>query len=732
MTARLRRSRLWMVLSGSVIVLLLAAVFTLGSLNLPIQPQGLNQLVILYALNVIILATLMVFGLILIRSLLRLWAERRARQLGSRFKTKMVLGAMAVSLLPLIFMFFISYSLMNRTLNRWFPRSLEVAYAETDALLREMNLGEYVRLAAHAKHIAQTAAEQQSASAGASTVLDVAAHLAAAQGAEGVWALDAKGSIQPIRPPLASSFLLDPTLKFVRTLPGGGELWQTRTGYFLATRAPLADGFLVVARRLPVDFLQRYSAAQTQSIAYVVEQRGTKSFKNQMLLTLSLITILLLFSATWFALFLSKEVTVPIQALAEATHEIAAGRFDTRVKVRAQDELGTLVRSFNAMTAQLADSRKQIDEFTQHLQQAVQELDRRRVLIETVLENIPTGVLTLNPEGKLLRINTAARQIFGERSREANDLSDLVGNEVSHDIQHLIRRSLRMGAAWKELEIRLGGRLIHAAVTVSPLGPHRSNAGYVVVVDDLTELLRAQKAAAWQEVAQRIAHEIRNPLTPIQLSAERLARYLTRHGEKAGAPEFISLVSECAALIGREVGTLEDLVNQFSQFARFPVARLTSTDPNTVVRDALEVFKGRLDDVRICTDLAEGLPAIKADAELLRRVLVNLIDNAAEAMEDSSAKQLVLSTRLHAGHDTVEIAVSDSGQGISPEDKDKLFLPYFSTKERGTGLGLAIASRIITEHNGLIRVEDNQPAGARFVIELPLAEPAHAVLTPET
>jgi PAS domain S-box-containing protein len=631
-------------------------------------------------------------------------------------------------------MFFISYALMNRTLNRWFPRSLEVAYSETDALLREINLGEYVRLAQLAKQVAQTAPGPQATtqSTNADDLFDKAEHLAAEQGAEGVWALDAKGNIQPVLPPLTSSFVLDPTLKFSRTLPGGAELWQTRTGYFLAARAPLASGFLVVAHRLPVDFLQRYITAQSQGIAYVVEQRGIKSFKNQMLLTLSLITILLLFSATWFALFLSKEVTVPIQALAEATHEIAAGRFDTRVKVKAQDELGTLVRSFNAMTAQLADSRKQIDEFTQHLQQAVQELDRRRALIETVLENIPTGVLSLDPAGKLLRINTAAREIFGERSGEATELSDLVGSEVSHDIQHLIRRSLRMGTAWKELEIRLGGRLIHAAVTVSPLGPRRTNAGYVVVVDDLTELLRAQKAAAWQEVAQRIAHEIRNPLTPIQLSAERLARYLNRNGDKAGAPEFISLVSECAALIGREVGTLESLVNEFSQFARFPVARLTSTDPNAIVRDALEVFKGRLDDVCISTDLAADLPPVKADPELLRRVVVNLIDNAAAAMEDSSEKQLELSTRLHAGHETIEIAVSDSGQGISPEDKDKLFLPYFSTKERGTGLGLAIASRIIAEHNGLIRAEDNIPAGTRFVIELPLAEPVHAILTPET
>ena len=736
MSPRSRRSRLLLALSGSFIVLLLAAVFTLGSLNLPFEPQGSNELVVLYALNVFIVATLLVFGLILARSLLRVWVERRARQLGSRFKTKMVLGAMAVSLLPLIFMFFISYALMNRTLNRWFPRSLEVAYTETDALLREIDLGEYVRLAELAKRVADTASAQSSpregANAAADTLSNTAVHLAAEQGAEGVWTLDSKGNIEPARPPIASSFVLDPTLKFARTLPGGAELWQSRTASFLGARAPLGSGFLVLAHRLPTDFLPRYSTAQSQMTAYLVQQQGIRSFKRQILLTLSLFTTLLLFSATWFALFLSKEVTVPIQALAEATHEIAAGRFDTRVQVRARDELGTLVRSFNAMTAQLADSRKQIDEFTQHLQQAVQELDRRRVLIETVLENIPTGVLSLDPDGKLLRINTAARQIFGERAREAGDLSDLVGSEVFHDIQHLIRRSLRMGTAWKELEIRLGGRLIHAAVTVSPLGPRRTNAGYVVVVDDLTELLRAQKAAAWQEVAQRIAHEIKNPLTPIQLSAERLARYVQRNGDKAGSPEFISLVSECAALIGREVGTLEGLVNQFSQFARFPVARLTSTDPNTVVRDALDVFKGRLDDVRIFTDLAEDLPPVKADAELLRRVVVNLIDNAAEAMEGSPAKQLEISTRLHAGHDTVEIAVSDSGQGVSPEDKDKLFLPYFSTKERGTGLGLAIASRIIAEHNGLIRAEDNLPVGARFVIEIPLAEPAHAVLTPET
>jgi nitrogen fixation/metabolism regulation signal transduction histidine kinase len=298
----------------------------------------------------------------------------------------------------------------------------------------------------------------------------------------------------------------------------------------------------------------------------------------------------------------------------------------------------------------------------------------------------------------------------------------LTGKDAARDVQQLIKRSLRMGTAAREMEFRLRGRVFHAAVTVSPLGTQRSNVGYLVVVDDLTELLRAQKAAAWQEVAQRIAHEIKNPLTPIQLSAERLSRYISRHNGDCGAPDLVRLVSECAALIGREVGTLEALVNEFSRFARFPVARLAPTNPNTIVLGALDVFKGRLDDVQIRTNLAEGVPQVRADSEMLRRVVVNLIDNAAEAMEGSAVRNLVLSTRFHPGHDSVEIIVADSGFGISAEDKDKLFLPHFSTKDRGTGLGLAIASRVIAEHHGIIRAEDNVPTGARFVIELPAVD----------
>jgi nitrogen fixation/metabolism regulation signal transduction histidine kinase len=263
--------------------------------------------------------------------------------------------------------------------------------------------------------------------------------------------------------------------------------------------------------------------------------------------------------------------------------------------------------------------------------------------------------------------------------------------------------------------------VLRAAVTVSALGPRRSNPGFVVVIDDLTELLRAQKAAAWQSVAQRIAHEIKNPLTPIQLSAQRLTRHLERTGGAVDA-ELSGLVGECVGLIEREAGTLKSLVDEFSQFARFPAAKPAAVDLNPLVAGALEVFAGRLDGVTVRSEYGADLPRVKADAELLRRVLVNLVDNAAEAMEGSPVRELQIATRASAGGEMVEIVVADSGHGISSEDKEKLFLPHFSTRGRGTGLGLAITHRIVTEHGGAIRVEDNHPVGARFVIRLPVAE----------
>jgi two-component system, NtrC family, nitrogen regulation sensor histidine kinase NtrY len=732
-----RKSQFLLVLGGLAIVLLLAAVFTLGSLTLPVEPRDWQQVLVLYALSTFIVAALLVFGSILGRSLFRLWFESLARKPGSRFKTKMVMGAIAVSFLPLVFLFFVSYALVNRTLVLWFPRPLEMATQSSRGLVDEMSRADAARMS----EVAQEVAGRTVSDAARDTIHSFDQSFA--RGADLAWEVDESG--QPVAVAVNSNFKLQPLHDssaanahpnlpaLVRQAPGGAELWQYGGKFFLAGRAKIGHGYLFAGRNVPDDFPVRLSEIDAQTASYGQQRQKLRMYKSQLLLTLLLFTILLMFATTWFALFLSKQVTVPIEALAQATQEIIQGNFETRVNVQARDELETLVRSFNRMTEQLSDSRRQIDIFTQNLQQAVQELERRRTLMETILENIPTGVISVDETETIRRVNPAAIRMLGESARQATNFSEILGEEAARAVHFLMRRSLRLGAATHELEFSVSGRLLRAAVTVSSLGPRRTNRGFVVVVDDLTDLLRAQKAAAWQEVAQRIAHEIKNPLTPIQLSSQRLSRYLERNrgaSAQKEQPELVRLVGECSSLIEREVRVLESLVGEFSQFARFPTAKLAPASPNEIVTEALSVFDGRLEGIRVRKELAPDPPAVRADSEQLRRVLVNLIDNAAEAMEGSAVKELVLCTRFNSEREIIEIVVADSGHGISPEDKDRLFLPHFSTKDRGTGLGLAIASRIMAEHHGSIRVEDNLPAGARFILQLPVTEVAPASLSP--
>ncbi len=723
-------------IGAALLTLLLAAVFTFGSLDVPFEPGNWRQLLPLYAVSSFITAAFLVFFMILMRTVLRLWAERSKEQLGARFKTKMVVGAMALSLLPVLFMFLVSYSLLNRTLGRWFPRPLEIASEQTQDLLNDLGrTGTLPRLRALARQA------QTNLSLPTSEVLQHAF----ASGLDAVWVLDKDGKtvrggvVCEEQPEDRSGAICQRAGVLgspLQTLPSGVEVWQAQGRNYLVARIPTVElgknsGYVAAGYRTSPDFLNRFTLIQAKMREYETEKQNLRALKRQMLLILAFFTILLLFSVMWLALFLAKQVTVPIQALAEGTREVSAGNFDYQVPEQAQDELGVLVRSFNAMTTQLRDNRSQIDQFTRNLQQAVQELERRRQLMETVLENIPTGVVSLDADGAILRGNTAVGRMFGTAARDAHSLEELLGSEAARTVQHLMRRSLRMGVVSREIETVVAGRVLHAAVTVSSLGPRRANTGFVLVLDDLTEMLRAQKSAAWQEVARRIAHEIKNPLTPIQLSSQRLARFLDRRDASDPAapprdPELTHLVQECSRLIEREVSTLAALVNEFSQFVRFPAAKLTPTSANTIVHEAVEVFSGRLDGVTIKTSLAENLPTVRADGGLLRSVVVNLIDNAAEALETCSLREITVITRAHDDAETVEICVQDTGHGISPQDKDKLFLPQFSTKDRGTGLGLAIAARIVAEHGGSIHVEDNFPAGSRFVIELPVAEPTPA------
>jgi two-component system nitrogen regulation sensor histidine kinase NtrY len=748
-TALLRpRRRTWVLIGGVVVLVLAAMVFTLGSLTLPFSPERGNEFFSFFAVSILLAAALLVFSLILTRSLIRVWAERRSRQLGSRFKVKMVLGAMSISLLPIIFLFFVSYALVNRTLNTWFPRPLELANEQTQAQMED--------IARSSREHLNRIAERAASTADSGKTLE-----------ELDWAVDAtwrttlsgvaQDGVAFLNLPsagagskAAAGALITPTKLasppvYVRALQNGAEIWRAGGQIYITGSAPSKGGKLYVGRELPNDFLEHYDDIETQTATYLQQKQNLRAYKREILLALFFVTVLLVFATTWVALFLSKQVTVPIQALAEATREIARGNFDHQIDVKAQDELGTLVRSFNRMTEQLGEGRRQINEFTLSLEHAIEEREGRRKLMEAILENIPTGVVSLTATGEISRMNSAIPAILGEHVRGAKTLVELLGEDGARGVMHLMRRSLRMATASREIEVSASGKLVRAAVTVSSLGPRKSNPGFVVVVDDLTDLLRAQKAAAWQEVAQRIAHEIKNPLTPIQLSAQRLLRYLdkshagtvsgagaTANGANGNRTEMEKMVADCAGLIEREVRTLESLVDAFSQFARFPSARLAAEDLNTIVAGAVDLFRDRLEGIALKTDFAASLPPVRADRELLRRVVANLIDNAAESMEGSKIRRLSVATRIDAERETVEIEVADSGHGISPEDKEKLFLPHFSTKDRGTGLGLAIASRIIAEHNGTIHVEDNLPTGAKFVIRFPVAEVPSAASTIET
>ena len=709
--------RVWLALGGLCVSLLAAAIFTLGSLNAPVRPNNVHDFIVLFSLSAFAFEAFLVFSLILGRNIVRHLAEHRAGLLGSRFKTKMVLGAMGVSLLPVVFLFFFSYALMNRTMAIWFPKPLETANEQSRALINETSTRERDKLDALAQDIAAWLSSPH-------RKRDLKHYVIRSDSEFGVaWILNGSGAqVQSV--PLSS-----PSAHFERamTLPNGAQVWQIGRKLYLTGSAPYRGGTVMVGRSLPDDFSVRLSNIERDDLTYQAQYQHLRLFKNEIVLGLLLITLLLLFATMWVALFLSKRVTVPIQALAKATGQVARGNLDYRITIHAHDELGVLVNSFNEMAAQLGQSRRQIDEFTRNLQQALEEIEHRRKLMETILENIPTGVISLDANGTVNRINSAAAKIFGKETDAAKSFSDLGGEEVARRILHLTRRSLRMGVASEEIEIASPGRLHHVAVTVSSLGSGPANPGFVVVIDDVTDLLRAQKAAAWQEVAQRIAHEIKNPLTPIQLSAQRLLRHLDRSSparRREDRSEWPSLVSECAHLIQREVHTLESLVNEFSQFARFPAARLAPLDVNGVLLNALDVFEGRLEGVTIQRELSPDLPVVKADSELLRRVIVNLVDNAAEALEGAMLRTITVATRIAGQGEAIELEVSDTGHGISPEDKDRLFLPHFSTKDRGTGLGLAIASRIISEHNGTLRVEDNRPSGTRFIIRLPAAEVA--------
>ncbi len=757
-----------------VCLLLFIFLATLNAFNINfLNPASPLQALVFITLSTLAFVLFLVVLVLLVRSFLKLYADQRSRILGTRLRTRMLWGAVLVSLVPLGFMFAFSYLLMNRAVDRWF--SQPVTQMRDDANRATFELFRYA--AANARSEADSIAVELSGLNLATPHPDfptinrvLSRHELTLQGGfaivysqgHSVTSLHLPTSSGPaelhsvLPPDNASDENPQPTPPIHRTPLHGSLTEALRTAaqqtdqpfyslgsaeYSLAAAAVQHGGMVVVAVPIPPGVSDTAQQLRSAADTYWVLFRERRQVRALYMLYLLLITGLALFACCWLALNLSKQVTRPVESLAEAMEAIAAGDYARRVSPSATEELGELAASFNAMATDLESSRALAEQSTAQLSEVNAALQQRRAELETIIETIPNGVVTLSPDLHIVLANRAFSELLdpgGQMQFIGLRLNQALPTDIIETIERLLRRSHRMGSASGEMQMPSPSGPLQISATVALLegnaseahedgGPQRVHSlgrehlGYVLVLEDVSELLRAQKQSAWKEVARRVAHEIKNPLTPISLNAELIQRHigrlkplLTELHVESNSPAVIERATE---VISSSVSTLRSLVDQFATLAEFPTSRLRPADINVIVENSLALFAGRLGNIKLRRVLAPGLPLISADPEALRRALSNLIDNAAEAMHDSLHRELTLSTRLLPSG-MIELSVADTGPGLTDELRERLFLPYFSTKQRGTGLGLSIASKIIQEHQGTIRAEKNAPAGAKFIIEL--------------
>ena len=734
-----RRRNTYLLAGGAVVVFVLLGTlqwFNTTGLDF-LNPETYGQTIFLTALEGLLFLLLLLLLLLLFRTVFKVYVAQGGGGLGTRLRSRMVFGAILITVTPAVLMFLFSYLLMNRSLERWFSPDASLLREDSGSVARQ--LAQYVAENARgeAVSIVDSGALDQSPSQlarvleahnvtlerGFVIAYDKQHHVMASfqTPPEGTQ-VTLRISTDPDNPrsvllpgPLSAALLLAAQRRDAQTLRIGND------DFALGISASASSRAVVVAMPLPQGLSRATERIRTGTADYWQLYKSRNRIRTMLSLMLLLITVFVLFTSVWLAVFLSKQITSPVEALANAMDEIAAGKYSYRVDTDASGEMADLVHAFNDMAEDLDASRQLADTSQAQLTTANQTLEERRRELETILETIPSGVLTLDGAGVVLQSNHAFAALIGRRDEPCagERIETLLPAECAEEVAAVIRRGQRMGASSSEIDLSSSGRVVHLAITAVRLELVQGRPGTVLVVEDTSELLRAQRQLAWKEVAQRVAHEIKNPLTPIALSAERIGRHLDR-----GQADPTGVIRKCSEVILGCVGTLRTLVDQFSALAQFPATQPRPSHVNEVVEQALALFAGRLEGVSVELDLSDELPQVMADPDALRRALANLIDNAAEAMQGSLLRVLGIHTALCEDGTSVEITVSDTGHGITDQIRERLFLPFYSTKHRGTGLGLAIAAKIVQEHGGTIRAESNSPKGARFLVRMPVVEQA--------
>lgn len=689
--------------------------------------------------NIILILVLLV---VIFRNLFKLFSERKRKILGSRFRTKLVLTMIAIALGPTLLLYITASDLISKSIDRWYSDPVG-DIVSSSRVLSDVYLDDYKDLALlHARKMASYITDQNLLSEDKWEYL-WRLYLEPEMESLGFDVVDVYYGDEPLIPTIVNPgsdflpFLEDPDpAELISAINGKTDTDRHQfsvesypVGTMVRCAVPVFNheqsgggseppglvvvGFGVKQNLAPLaDAISGdYKAFQEQ-----VEQRGVIKLASQALLLVFM--LMSLFSAIWIGIYFSKGITVPIQQLAEGTRAVAAGNLDYRIEPASTDELGSLVDSFNDMTRDLKESKDGLERANLDLVQTNLELERRRRYTETLLSNLSPAVFSLDAQGIVSTINPSARKLLAlpERGQLGRKWIDALDRPEFEPLRDFISRFLdsQLVSAGQELEIRLDQQILHLSAAITVIRHDDGTLrGTLIVLDDLTQLVRAQRTAAWREVAQRIAHEIKNPLTPIQLSAERIRRRI-----RDGIGDDQKLISDCTETIIEETGTLKSMVDAFSSFARMPPVQLVRADVNSVVEKATSIYHGDGDGFSITKRLEPEMPEIDLDPDQLKMAFVNIINNAIDAMDGQGG--LEVSTRYDKDRGAVVVEFNDEGPGIPAEVKEKLFIPYFSTKKKGTGLGLAIVHRVISDHNGTIAVDDNEPRGSKFTIELPV------------
>jgi len=726
-----KRRREWLLILLTIGLILLFLRFEGQLIDLTAKIPLSNNILVLAVININILLIIL-FLFLLFRNIFKLILERRRDIPGAKLRSKLVLAFVALSLIPTMLLFIVSAGFITNTIENWFNEEIEASLQESLAVADTYYKNSAANALFYAENLAKIIKDDKLLNESRLPLLKEVIQQKQQEYNLGIVEVISSTYEELVR---ASNPQL-PTSDF--TNPDSDTIHEALQGNRFTLITPIGKADLIrgivpiysnwnpddVVGVVVVNYYVPYSlVSKMKEISSSFEQyKSTKLLKGKIqkgyIIVLLLIALVIIFLATWFGFHLARGITVPIQELATATKRIAEGDLEVEITATSDDEIGTLVEAFNKMAADLRTNQSHIRQANQELELSNFELEQRRRYMEIVLKNVTAGVVSVDQFGNLTTINKSAEKLLKIKTSRVlgGNFRDVLGPEHLPLIKDFLKELVDSGkdSIRRQISVNILDNKLTLLVNITTLRDENGEfMGTVVVFDDLTNLLKAQRMAAWREVARRIAHEIKNPLTPIQLSAQRLRRrYLDRFTEDDG------VFDECTRMIIKQVDELKNLVNEFSSFARMPTSNPTPNLLNEVVAEALVLYQEGHKDIHFALKTDPQVPQFNLDRDQIKRAVINLLDNAVDAMAGSG--DIELETAFNPALQMATLTIADSGCGIPAEDKPRLFEPYFSTKKSGTGLGLAIVSTIISDHNGYIRVKDNYPKGTRFIVELPI------------